>query len=277
MAKEIERKFLVRKEILIPLLQDPTIQRKQISQFYLVSSKDAAVRIRKTAGRGHAVLTVKSGGDGLSTDEFEFDVALSEYADKLEDRVGHEIAKTRHLIEHNGRVWEVDTFHGTLDGLVVAELECDDAAEVTDYPDWVAGEVTYDSRYKNAVLALRGAPETVVDVPQPEIAALGDVVSHADDTAGATEAPMFAPGGAVLTRRPSIDPGIEGVDSIPEDGIPIHVASRGHAAAAPPHTSGDSNAHAGIAEELSAMFAETADEPMRTAWQSFVASIRREG
>lgn len=162
MAKEIERKFLVRKEILIPLLQDPSIERKVIAQFYLVSTPGAAVRIRQTAGCAHAVLTVKAGGNGISTDEFEFDVPSTEYEAKLGDRVGHEIVKTRHLLNHNGRTWEVDVFGFELEGLVVAELECDDAADVTDLPEWVSSEVTYDGRYKNAVMALRGMP------PEPD-------------------------------------------------------------------------------------------------------------
>jgi CYTH domain-containing protein len=156
MAKEIERKFLVREEILTPILKDPSVQRSLLAQYYLVSTKEVAVRIRRTEDR--AVLTIKSGGDGMSTNEFEFDVPTSEYLKNIADCVGSDIVKMRHLVDHNGRTWEVDVFGGDHKGLIVAELECSDAAEVTDLPDWVGEEVTYDRRYKNAVLALEGVP-----------------------------------------------------------------------------------------------------------------------
>lgn len=160
MAKEIERKFLVREELLLPLLEDSNIERKFIAQYYLVSSQAAAVRIRRTSGMENAVLTIKSGSNGISADEFEFDVPLAEYLGKLSERVGNEIVKTRYLIQHGKRTWEVDVYAGALAGLIVVELECDDAAEVTDLPEWIGEEVTYDSRYKNAVLALEGKPSS---------------------------------------------------------------------------------------------------------------------
>lgn len=158
MAKEIERKFLVREGIRESDIAEMSEGSKSIRQYYLVSSRDAAVRIRHQDDAAGAVLTIKSGGDGISTDEFEFPVAASCYDDHIPDRKGVEIVKKRYLVPHGGRTWEVDVFRGDLEGLVVAELECDDAAEVTDLPDWVGKEVTYDGRYKNAVLALKGMP-----------------------------------------------------------------------------------------------------------------------
>lgn len=160
MAKEIERKFLVREEILIPILQDEKVLRTTISQFYLVATPDVAVRLRKSPDSDEpVVLAVKHGGNLISTNEHEFPVPFESYDERLADRVGHEIVKTRHYVWHGDREWEVDVFEGELNGLIVAELECDDAAEVTDLPDWVGEEVTFDKRYKNAVLALKGMPD----------------------------------------------------------------------------------------------------------------------
>ncbi len=159
MAKEIERKFLVREGIRESGIDEMSSDSMEIRQYYLVSSKDAAVRLRDQDDGSHPILTVKTGGNGISCDEFEFRVAHSQYEQHLADRKGIEIVKTRFIVPHGGRRWEVDVFRGDLEGLVVAELECDDAAEVTDLPDWVGEEVTYDSRYKNAVLAIRGKPQ----------------------------------------------------------------------------------------------------------------------
>jgi CYTH domain-containing protein len=160
MAKEIERKFLVREEILIPILQDEKVLRTRIAQFYLVATRDVAVRLRKSEDSDEpVVLAVKHGGNMISTNEHEFPVPFESYDERLADRVGHEIVKTRHYVWHGDREWEVDVFEGELAGLIVAELECDDAAEVTDLPEWAGEEVTFDRRYKNAVLALEGKPD----------------------------------------------------------------------------------------------------------------------
>lgn len=166
MAKEIERKFLVREEILIPILQDENILRTKISQFYLVATPDVAVRLRKSPDSDEpVVLAVKHGGNLISTNEHEFPVPFDSYEERLSDRVGHEIVKTRHYVWHGDREWEVDVFEGDLDGLIVAELECDDAADVTDLPEWAGDEVTFDKRYKNAVLALKGLPSASEGAP----------------------------------------------------------------------------------------------------------------
>lgn len=162
MAKEIERKFLVREEILISLLQGK-YEESRISQFYLVATPDVAVRLRKYDDE-FVMLTVKHGGNMISTNEHEFPVPAKYYDLRLDERVGIEIVKTRLEIWHGGRKWEVDVFEGELAGLIVAELECEDAADVTDLPDWVGEEVTFDKRYKNAVLALEGKPVTAEEL-----------------------------------------------------------------------------------------------------------------
>lgn len=155
MAKEIERKYKVSANDVAPLVEGGHYTRKrEISQYYIVATKELAIRLRKDEGDGHAVLAVKSGGNALAVDEYEFETALSEYDAKKSDMVGIEIIKTRYEIESGGLVWELDVFRGTLDGLCVVEVELDDVAAVVTPPDWVGEEVTFDVRYKNAMLAL---------------------------------------------------------------------------------------------------------------------------
>lgn len=156
MAKEIERKFLVNKEILIPLLTSGSYERRVLRQYYLHSEKNVAVRLRQDGD--DVILAIKAGGDGMTTNEFEFTVDPSSYVERSDERVGIEINKTRHLVPHAGRIFEVDVYADELEGLIVAELECPDTATVTDLPEWIGDEVTYDSRYKNAVLAVKGMP-----------------------------------------------------------------------------------------------------------------------
>ena len=49
--------------------------------------------------------------------------------------------------------WEIDEFEGANAGLVVAEIELDDAAEAFERPAWLGEEVSDDARYYNVALA----------------------------------------------------------------------------------------------------------------------------
>jgi adenylate cyclase len=63
------------------------------------------------------------------------------------------IDKTRHRIDFEGHLWEVDEFHSAHHGLIVAEVELADTEEAVILPDWVGREVTGDPNYTNAVLS----------------------------------------------------------------------------------------------------------------------------
>lgn len=157
MAKEIERKYLVNAAALKPLIEGKLFSRKrEISQYYVVATKALAIRLRKDEGDQHAILAVKSGGNALAVDEYEFKTPLSEYEERKGERVGIEILKTRYEIEHEGHTFELDVFHGDLESLVIVEVELDDPNETVSLPSWVGAEVTFDVRYKNAMLALNG-------------------------------------------------------------------------------------------------------------------------
>ena len=124
MGKEIERKFLVTSA-------EWRIGRGgvRIRQFYLAAAPGRTVRVRIVDGDS-ARLTLKFGGVGPERDEFEYPVSLAEAAEMLAFAIGRVIAKTRHHVNHGGRLYEVDVFGGELGGLVIAELETpDDVAE----------------------------------------------------------------------------------------------------------------------------------------------------
>jgi len=69
--------------------------------------------------------------------------------------VGGRIDKTRHLVRHDGHLWEVDEFHGDNAGLVVAEIELGREDEAFARPDWLGKDVTELVRYYNLALADR--------------------------------------------------------------------------------------------------------------------------
>jgi adenylate cyclase len=47
------------------------------------------------------------------------------------------------------RTWEVDIFHGDLEGLTLAEIEISDPNETVFLPDWIGEEVTGNPFYTN--------------------------------------------------------------------------------------------------------------------------------
>lgn len=146
MAKEIERKFRVVPGWL------PTGEGDFIAQGYLATSQKAVVRVRLRAGRGY--LTVKSSTDGVTRDEFEYEISEADARAMLK-LCETSIEKHRYLIpEETGHTWEVDVFHGANEGLVVAEIELASPDEPYVRPSWLAREVSSDPRYFNCNLSL---------------------------------------------------------------------------------------------------------------------------
>ena len=154
MAKEIERKFLVLDE----RWREAVIRKTAMRQAYIVSMEDRSLRVRILDGIA-ARLTIKIGRSAMTRDEFEYDIPLEDAEEMLGNAIGIVLDKTRHEVEHQGYVWEVDAYHGAYNGLVVAEVELDSERQNPPLPDWLGPEVTGDGRYSNQSLAtedLRG-------------------------------------------------------------------------------------------------------------------------
>ncbi len=149
MAKEIERKFLVKDDS----WRSGDVG-KRYRQGYLSTAKDRTVRIR-TAG-DEAFLTVKGSSTGTSRAEYEYKIPFED-ANEMLDRLCEKplIEKTRYRIPHEDVVWEVDEFAGENRGLVLAEVELKDEKQRVTLPQWVGQEVTGDDRYFNVNLVER--------------------------------------------------------------------------------------------------------------------------
>jgi CYTH domain-containing protein len=153
MAKEVERKFLVAGDA----WRAASMSAIRIRQFYLALDVDRSVRIRIKDGAS-AVLTLKFGSETRVRDEFEFPVPLEAALEMRAFAIGRLIDKTRYLVPHGGHVFEVDCFHGDLDGLVLVELETPDEVSHGALPPWLGREVTGEPGYYNASLARLGRP-----------------------------------------------------------------------------------------------------------------------
>lgn len=145
MAIEIERKFLVTDGA---WQQAPGVLYRQ---GYLNRDKARTVRVR-VAGDA-AFLTIKGSSVGATRAEFEYPIPLADAQALLALCDGPLVEKTRHVLAHEGTVWEVDVFAGDNAGLVVAEVELGSEDQTFVRPDWLGEEVTQDPRYFNSNLA----------------------------------------------------------------------------------------------------------------------------
>ncbi|WP_045767850.1 CYTH domain-containing protein [Xanthomonas albilineans] len=154
MSIEIERKFLVAGDgwrttthAVIPMAQGYLNDPLALAS----GAEKASVRVRLQGEQ--AFLNFKSRELGHTRQEFEYPLPLGDARALLALCVGGLIDKRRHLVQHQGHLWEVDEFLGDNAGLVVAEIELDSADERFARPDWIGAEVTDDRRYYNAALA----------------------------------------------------------------------------------------------------------------------------
>lgn len=147
MATEIEHKYLVIND------EYKTLATKQIHicQGYLSKDKERTVRIRLANDK--AFLTIKGKNTGDTRAEYEYFIPANEAKEILQHLcLTPIIEKTRHIVEHNGNTWEIDEFHGALDGLTLAEIELPSSEYKYDIPPFIGKNVTNDARYYNSNL-----------------------------------------------------------------------------------------------------------------------------
>ena len=156
MPIEIERKVLVTSDA----WRTQAARVVEMAQAYLndLATLDAGamnVSVRVRIQGDEAFLNKKSRELGTTRQEFDYPIPVDHARALLALSVGGRIEKRRHYVEFGGRTFEVDEFLGDNAGLVVAELELEDAGAAFERPDWLGPEVTDDARYYNLALASR--------------------------------------------------------------------------------------------------------------------------
>ncbi len=150
MGIEIERKYLINSDA----WRGASHKSTRLRQGYLSTDADRNVRVRLKGDRG--LLTIKGRGQGLTRQEFEYEIPANDVEQILESLcLDSPIDKTRYELRHGGLLWEIDEFYGANAGLIVAEVELESEDQAIDLPDWVGEEVTHDPRYLNANLVAR--------------------------------------------------------------------------------------------------------------------------
>ena len=147
MAKEIERKFLVKPRNWSEL--GPGLK---IRQGYLSATIERTVRVRTYGDRGY--ITIKGKTSGISRDEYEYEIPFADATEILDHLCLQPlIEKTRYRIPYKGHTFEVDEFTGANRGLTIAEAELMSVDEKIELPDWIDRDVSADPRYFNSSLA----------------------------------------------------------------------------------------------------------------------------
>jgi CYTH domain-containing protein len=146
MAKEIERKFLLKNESWRGLSQGVSYR-----QGYLTAGAGITVRVRIVGNQGF--LTVKGATVGNSRLEFEYPIPLEDAQEMLDTLCDRPlIEKTRYKIKQGDLLWEIDEFAGENQGLILAEVELKEENQTIELPEWIDREVS-DPKYFNANLA----------------------------------------------------------------------------------------------------------------------------
>ena len=183
MAMEIERKFLVKSND----WENDVRTFHRLEQGYLAfpgNNKEPEVRVRLTSrpfrkdendedglplpqSYDCAFITVKSKGD-LVRSEAEGAIDVDVAKEMMKACQGVIISKTRYMVPHQDVVFEVDVYHGDLEGLVTAEVELSHVGQDISLPSWIGEDITSISSYKNASLAKSGMPaHRVMPSPSP--------------------------------------------------------------------------------------------------------------
>ena len=163
--QEIERKFLVRREVFFSQFVTPSVSRSLICQGYM-DVKGATVRVRLYGEQAYLTIKGPSPDGGLSRYEFEREIPVADAKEMFKLCRGGVIEKTRYLVPFGGHTYEVDEFHGANDGLIFAEVELASADEAFEKPAFLGPEVTGNSHFYNKHLLKDSYPNWKNEVPE---------------------------------------------------------------------------------------------------------------
>ncbi|MEP3837526.1 MAG: CYTH domain-containing protein [Algibacter sp.] len=146
---EIERKFLVTSNA----FKAEAFKATRIIQGYLNSNKERAVRVRLKGEQGYLTIKGASSKNGLSRFEWEKEIPNNEAQELLNLCEPGVIDKIRYEVKVGLHIFEVDTFFGDNEGLIIAEVELKNENEAFEKPNWLGEEVSGQIKYYNSQLS----------------------------------------------------------------------------------------------------------------------------
>ena len=146
MAYEIEHKYLV----INSTFREMATGKVEIKQGYLNRNPDRTVRVRTMGTKGF--LTVKSRNHGAKRLEFDYEIPLYDAEEILKLSEPGIVEKTRWIVPFDGLLWEVDEFHGSQNGVIVAEVEIPEDDHIYEKPPFIGQDITGNPDYYNSNL-----------------------------------------------------------------------------------------------------------------------------
>jgi CYTH domain-containing protein len=145
---EHERRFLVK------VAPEMCVKIGEIQQGYLYIGKRLEFRVRMGS---ESRFGIKYRVGAAKRVELEFS-APKWFLGVAFKRCKYRVHKSRSALLVEGRKWEIDQYHGELQGLVTAEVELQ-GRERLSIPDWVGDEITDVAGWSNKELSRYGLPK----------------------------------------------------------------------------------------------------------------------
>ncbi len=156
---EIEKKFLVNNIDFRVLKNKFGAKEMEITQDYLIETKDMETRLRKTvfAGNTSYTMTEKEKNTGIQREEKEINITEDEYDILMgfKDPKKSRIHKVRHCFVYKNQYFELDTFSNLNQSILEVELSND--SQKVELPSFleIVNDVSTDYNYKNYNIAKR--------------------------------------------------------------------------------------------------------------------------
>lgn len=116
MGVEIEHKYTVKSEA---WNESFASESTLIRQGYMQTDPNKTIRVRTKGSKGY--LTIKGKAIGATRLEFEYEIPVDDANVLLDKFCKDLIDKTRYIVLHDGKTWEVDVFSGTNQGLIFSK------------------------------------------------------------------------------------------------------------------------------------------------------------
>ena len=144
MAYEIEHKYLVIND----KFREMAKGKVTIRQGYLNRNPDRTVRVRTMGEKGF--ITIKSRNHGAKRVEFEYEIPFNDALQILKLAEPGIIEKTRWIVPFKGLIWEVDEFHGSQKGVIIAEVEIPDDGHCYEKPPFIGEDISGKPEFYNS-------------------------------------------------------------------------------------------------------------------------------
>lgn len=150
---EIEKKYLVHKEIWNTYKEENGLSYSEIKQGYLFSNEKITGRVRSKCdaitNKESGFLTLKGPTKGFSRAEFEYEIPVHEVNEMLSTFCSSYIHKKRYTFLCEEKTWEVDEFLAPNSQLILAEIELNSEDEAFLLPHFIGKDVSLDKNYYN--------------------------------------------------------------------------------------------------------------------------------